>query len=149
MKRSETRAERTAQLAAAAVRRSEEARTRSMRALTTLEARGETISYASVASEAGVSASYLRKHPELSARIAASAGSGRNIAARRASTDPTAASLRTKLAVVTERLRSLDGDNARLRRENEALRGEVIELRRLARVNGKSSAAFAGERTHP
>jgi septation ring formation regulator EzrA len=124
---------RTRNLSKAAERRSEETLKRARGALIALHARGEEISYRTVAEEAGVSDSYLRKHPELSAQISALAGKFKPKAAPPSPTAATAASLRTKLTVTVERLKNVEEEARRLRQENEALRGEVLELRRRVR----------------
>jgi hypothetical protein len=129
----EAREARTHNLSKAAERRSEETLKRARSALFALHARGEPITHRRVAEEAGVSDSYLRKHPELSEQISSLAGKYKPKPAPPSPTASTAASLRTKLTVTVERLRKVEDEARRLRQENEALRGEVLELRRRVR----------------
>jgi hypothetical protein len=130
----ELRAARTAQLAAAAARRAESARADVQRALMRLRAKGGPFDLSAVATEAGCSTSYLRKHPDLLSEIRAAGSSSAARPARRGSASSSSLdSLRTKLLLVTERLRALEGENARLREENAVLRGELLDQRRKSR----------------
>lgn len=127
-------ADRTAAMHEARRAKAEAAEKRTRRAIMALHARGEAVTFESVAEEADVSTSYLRKHEVFKPQIDGLRRT-RNVPRPAPSTVPasTAASLRTKLDVVAERLRRVEAENALLRRENEALRGEVVDLRRKTR----------------
>lgn len=129
------RDERVRRLTEKARERSAESLAAARRAIMTLQARQQPITPTSVAREAGVSVSYLSSHPELREEIRASAPSGRRLN-KSTSASPSAESLRTQLDVMKNRLRDQKAELARLHRENAALRGEVLELRRVARRTG-------------
>jgi len=126
------RDERVTRLSEAARRRSAETRAKTERAITLLRSRGERITPTTVAQQAGVSVSYLSSQPDIRDRIRQLAGSSAAIKPEPRSSSE--ASLRTKLEVVTDRLREMEDEVAALRRENAALRGELLDLRRLRRA---------------
>jgi len=124
---------RTRQLRDAAANRAADSLARARRAIITLNARGEPVTFAAVAAEAKVSLSYLYKQPELAEEIRQRRSTGqppshpyRGPRRSPASTD----SLRTQLTVAAARLRELESEVRDLRAENEILRGEVLDLRR-------------------
>jgi hypothetical protein len=124
------REQRVERLREAAATRSADAIARAHRAVTTLVARGGTVTFASVAAEAHVSESFPCKHSELRDRIAAARRK-----ARSSHDAASAASLRVQLDVVIDRLNKTNARNALLAKENETLRGEVSDLRaRLRRL---------------
>lgn len=124
---------RVARLTARAQERSESALTSARRALIALSNRGLPVSFRTVATEAGVSESYLRKHPALAPEIRAlAAGSPRPKPASQPRT-PDVASMETKMLVMAERLRVLEAENRTLKSENETLRTEVLNAKRLNR----------------
>jgi hypothetical protein len=125
---------RTQQLKESAETRAADALARANRAIIILEARGEAITVASVAAQAGVSESYLYKHPDLQQEIRRRRGDRPTRPGRTRQTSASAESLRTQLTVASERLKNLDAEVRRLRQENETLRGEVLELRRQRRT---------------
>lgn len=105
------RAARTPQLAAAAAERAQNKRADVRRALMKLRARGGPFDLTTVAREAGCSTSYLRKQSGLFAEIRALAAASPAGAPRHGSANASSlASLRTKLQVATDRLRSLQQD---------------------------------------
>jgi hypothetical protein len=105
-------------LAAAAARRHELTRAKAIQALRELDRAGAPVTFASVASAAGISRSWLYTQPDLRSEIQelrnAAAPSGPALPARQRASDP---SLRARLAVALERNHQLAGENARLRRQ--------------------------------
>ncbi len=105
-------------LAAAAARRHELTRAKAIQALRELDRAGAPVTFASVASAAGISRSWLYTQPDLRGQIQelrnAAAPSGPALPARQRASDP---SLRARLAVALERNHQLAGENARLRRQ--------------------------------
>lgn len=126
------RDERVRRLTEKARERSAESLASARRAIMTLQARHQPITPTAVAREAGVSVSYLSSHPELRQEIKA-LSSPRRKSAKTGSASPSDESLRTQLEVVKSRLSEQEAELDRLRRENAALRGEVLELRRITR----------------
>lgn len=129
------RDERVERLRAARQSRASEALANAHRAITLLENRGKAVTFASVAEEADVSTSYLRKSEELSARIKTFAGtrSSTPAPAPASANAATIRGLRNKVEVMSERLRRLEVENTTLQAENAVLRGEVADARRRAR----------------
>ena len=81
-----------------------------------------------------MSESYLTKSVELRDQIRALAGDQRRAA--RPPQQPSASTLasnQTKLLVMADRIRELEGELHSLRDQNASLRGEVLDLRRSAR----------------
>ncbi len=105
-------------LAAATARRHELTRAKAIQALRELDRAGAPVTFASVASAAGISRSWLYTQPDLRSEIQelrnAAAPSGPALPARQRASDP---SLRARLAVALERNHQLAGENARLRRQ--------------------------------
>jgi len=105
-------------LAAAAARRHELTRAKAIQALRELDRAGAPVTFASVASAAGISRSWLYTQPDLRGQIQelrnAPAPSGPALPARQRASDP---SLRARLAVALERNHQLAGENTRLRRQ--------------------------------
>lgn len=133
------RDQRIDRLRQAAAARSADAVARAHRAITSLLARETALTFAIVAAEAQVSESFLYKHTELHDRITSARRPGRRPQARSEKESASAASLRIQLDVITERLAKANERNAGLVKENEALRGEVSDLRaRLRRPTGSS-----------
>jgi len=104
------------------------------RALMRLRAKGDPFDLATLARVAGCSTSYLYKHADI---VADAQSTSRKMAARSvkhgSATQSSAASLATKLGALTSRIQRLSAENARLSEENKTLRGEVLELSRVAR----------------
>jgi hypothetical protein len=124
------------QLRDASAARAADAFARAQRAIISLTARGENITFAAVATRARVSESYLYKQPELRSEIRKRRFD--DTLAQPHSDRPrggqaTADSLRTQLSVAASRLRTLEAEVRDLRGENETLRGKVLELRRRTR----------------
>jgi hypothetical protein len=116
-------------LAAAAIRRRDEARDRARTALRDLDRRGETISFQAVARRAGVSRQWLYTQPELRAEIERLRGRDSPAAPR---------------APDAERAReaSLRQRNTTLLAENRRLRDQIAELKtELAIAYGQRRAA--------
>ena len=105
-------------LAAAAARRHELTRAKAIQALRELDRAGAPVTFASVASAAGISRSWLYTQPDMRSQIQelrnAATPSGPALPARQRASDP---SLRARLAVALERNHQLAGENARLRRQ--------------------------------
>lgn len=128
------RDERVQRLTKAARERSTESLAAARRAIMTLRASNEAITPTSVAREAGLSVSYVSGKSELRTEIRAAAGTALS-STQTTDSEQSDASSKTKLSVATDRLREQEVELNRLRRENAILRGEVLELRRSARVN--------------
>lgn len=126
----ETRQSRTERLAEAATKRSADAEARARRAIIRLEQQNKPITFASVATVAGVSKSYLYAHTALSTAIREHRSSTRSPTSRPREEQATVASLRTKLHVVTTRLHEVEAQLRQARTENETLLGELVGLRR-------------------
>ena len=105
-------------LTAAAAQRHELTRAKAIQALRELDRAGAPVTFASVASAAGISRSWLYTQPDLRGQIQelrnTAAPSGPALPARQRASDP---SLRARLAVALERNHQLAGENARLRRQ--------------------------------
>ena len=107
-------------LSAAAARRHELTRSRTIQALRELDRAGTPVTFAGVAQTARVSRSWLYTQPDISSQIrhlrrkTEGAGSAGAIPAGQRTTD---ASLRARLAAALDRNRQLADDNARLRRQ--------------------------------
>jgi len=120
----------TPPLAAAAARRHEFTRSRAIQALRELDRAGAPVTFASVATAAGISRSWLYTQPDIRDQIqhlrdTTAKTPATTIPARQRATD---ASLRSRLTAALERNRVLAEENARLRRQ-------------LARVLGDQRAA--------
>jgi Family of unknown function (DUF6262) len=93
-------------------------RAKVIRALRELDRAGTLVAFASVATMAGISRSWLYAQPDLRGRIqelrSTAAPSGPALPARQRASDP---SLRARLAVALERNRQLAEENTRLRRQ--------------------------------
>jgi Family of unknown function (DUF6262) len=127
------RNDRVERLRLAASTRSAEAIARAHRAITALAARGEAVTFASVAAEAGVSESFLYKHQELGDRVREARKPVGRPKARSTKEAASAASLRVQLDVVTDRLAKAHEKIVALTSEVEMLRGTVADLRARAR----------------
>jgi len=106
-------------LAIAAARRHEHTRSRAIQALRELDRAGATVTFAGVATAAGISRSWLYTQPDIRDQIqrlrdAIAQPAGPAVPASQRASDP---SLRARLTVALERNRLLAGENARLRRQ--------------------------------
>jgi hypothetical protein len=107
-------------LSEAAARRHELTRARAIQALRELDRAGTPVTFARVATAAGISRSWLYTQPGISDQIrrlrgkADGAGSAGAIPAGQRATD---ASLRARLSAALDRNRQLADENARLRRQ--------------------------------
>jgi hypothetical protein len=107
-------------LSEAAARRHELTRAKAVQALRELDRAGIPITFAGVASAAGISRSWLYTQPDISAQIRRlrlttdGAGSAGAIPASQRASD---ASLRARLGAALDRNRQLADENARLRRQ--------------------------------
>ena len=115
-------------LSEAAARRHELTRARAIQALRELDRAGTPVTFAGVASAAGISRSWLYTQPDISDQIrrlrqkaADGAGSAGTIPASQRATD---ASLRARLATALSRNRQLTDENTRLRRQLARALGE-------------------------
>lgn len=124
---------RTDGLRAAAANRSADAIARAHRAITSRTARDAQVTFATVAAEAAVSESFLYKHRELNDRIKTARRPIGRPRARSQSEAASTASLRIQLEVITARLAAVSERNELLAAENEALRGEISDLRAVRR----------------
>ncbi len=126
----EARRARTERLADVTTKRSADAEARARRAIIRLGQQNQAISFTSVAKTAGVSKSYLYAHPALSTAIRSHRSAGRSAPPPPREEQATAASLRTKLHVVTARLQEVEASLRQAKAENETLLGELVLLRR-------------------
>jgi hypothetical protein len=121
-----------APLAEAAARRHELTRARAIQALRELDRAGGPVTFASVASTAGISRSWLYtqddiRHQIQQLRDATAGKTGTAVPARQRATD---ASLRSQLAAALQRNRQLAEDNSRLRRQLARALGDQRSARR-------------------
>jgi Family of unknown function (DUF6262) len=106
-------------LAAAAARRHELTRAKAIQALRELDRAGKTVTFAAVASAAGISRSWLYTQPDIrdqiqQLRATCNGKPGGAIPAGQRATD---ASLRARLTAALQRNQALVEENARLRRQ--------------------------------
>lgn len=106
-------------LAEAAARRHELTRAKAIQALRELDRAGKPVTFAAVASAAGISRSWLYTQPDIRDQVqrlrrAARHGSGPAIPVGQRASE---ASLRARLDTVIQRNRALAEENARLRRQ--------------------------------
>lgn len=125
-----TRTARIERLAHATAKRAADAEARARRAIIRLEQQNKPITIASVAAAARVSTSYLYAHAALRSEIRNRPSPSRLSALRPKDEQATAASLRTKLQVVRERLHEVEAQLRQALAENEVLLGELVDLRR-------------------
>ena len=121
-----------APLAKAAARRHELTRSRAIQALRELDRAGTPVTFASVATAAGISRSWLYtqadiRHQIQQLRDTSASTAGTAIPARQRATD---ASLRSQLAAALERNRQLAEENSRLRRQLARALGDQRTARR-------------------
>lgn len=122
---------RVARLTAKAQARAAETLAKARRSIMGLSNRGMPVTFRTVAADAGVSESYLRKHPDLASQVRALAGQTRQATVRAApARQPSIASMETKMLVMSDRLDELEDEAKRLKADNEALRGELLAERR-------------------
>lgn len=122
------RSERIERLRRDAQERSADATARVRRAIIKLERGGQAITFVSVANEARVSRSFL--YNNVIARSLVESKRTAPSANNRLNDPEKAAGEATKLAVVTQALRALQGEVRVLREENARLRGDLAALRR-------------------
>lgn len=115
---------RETRLRAAARKKSAEAVARAHRAIVSLENRGQTVNFNTVAEVGSVSKDFLYNNTELRALITQKRGRPAGLAIP--ATEGTEASAAVKLQVVTAALERLRAENAHLRQENARLRGEIL-----------------------
>jgi hypothetical protein len=114
-------------LVEAAARRHELTRAKAIQALRELDRAGTPVTFAAIATAAGISRSWLYTQPDISDRIRRlrgktdGAGSAGAVPAGQRATD---ASLRARLAAALDRNKQLADDNARLRRQLARALGE-------------------------
>jgi hypothetical protein len=111
--------DRSAGLRAAAARKRENACARARTALRKLDDDGDTITFQSVARQAGVSRQWLYQQPDLRAEIERLRAAGH----QRPSGVP--AAQRTSEGSLGQRMATLSEENRRLREENGALKTEL------------------------
>lgn len=123
------RNERVARLRAAAQRKCQDAAARAHRAILTLENRRQAVNFNTVAATGGVSKDFLYSNPQLRSLIMEKRASrpSPNVSAGQRTSEVSAL---VKLAVATEALNRVRQENAQLRLENAALRGELLATRR-------------------
>ena len=120
------RTDNTANLITAAHRRHELTRSKTIQALHELDASGAPVTYQVVARRAQVSRSWLYTQPDIRAEIERLRDHGRRppaspIPTRQRTTEP---SLQRRLETATARIRELNADNHRLRRQLEQALGQ-------------------------
>jgi hypothetical protein len=114
-------------LSEAAARRHELTRAKAIQALRELDRAGAPVTFAAIATAAGISRSWLYTQPDISDQIRRprgktdGAGSAGAIPATQRATD---ASLRARLTAALDRNKQLADDNARLRRQLARALGE-------------------------
>jgi Family of unknown function (DUF6262) len=128
-----------APLAKAAARRHELTRSRAIQALRELDRSGHPVTFASVATAAGISRSWLYTQADIRDQItrlrgARNRGTRETVPASQRASDN---SLRARLAATLERNRQLTDENARLRRQLARVLGDE----RATRPGRYSSAA--------
>ena len=108
-----------APLAEAAARRHELTRAKAIQALRELDRAGTPVTFAAVASAAGISRSWLYTQPDIRDQIQRLRGTSnhRPASAIPASQRATDASLHARLTAALQRNQALAGENARLRRQ--------------------------------
>jgi hypothetical protein len=108
-----------ASLAEAAARRHELTRAKAIQALRELDRAGMPVTFAAVASAAGISRSWLYTQPDIRDQIQRLRGTrnGKPASAIPASQRATDASLRARLTAALQRNQALADENARLRRQ--------------------------------
>jgi hypothetical protein len=106
-------------LAEAAARRHELTRAKAIQALRELDRAGKAVTFAAVASAAGISRSWLYTQPDIRSQIQRLRGTrnGKPAGAIPADQRATDASLRTRLTAALQRNQALAEENARLRRQ--------------------------------
>lgn len=125
---------RVARLSVKAQERAAEALANARRSIMALSNRGLPVTFKTVSADAGVSESYLRKHPELAGEIRALAGREQPAVTKATPPrGPSLASMETKMLVMGDRIDELEAENRRLRADNEALRGELLAEKRRSR----------------
>jgi hypothetical protein len=108
-----------APLAEAAARRHELTRSKAIQALRELDRAGTPITFAAIASAAGISRSWLYTQPDIRSQVQQLRSSHRTSTATAipAAQQPTASSLRARLTAALQRNQALAEENARLRRQ--------------------------------
>ena len=104
-------------LSEAAARRHELTRAKAIQALRELDRAGAPVTFAGVASAAGISRSWLYTQPDISGQIRRLRKSTYGAAAIPAGQRATEASLRARLTAALDRNKQLADENARLRRQ--------------------------------
>lgn len=137
------RADNTHHLVASAHRRAIKTRERAVAALRRLDATGQPVSFDILASEAGVSRSWLYRQPDLRAEIerlralSDRAPTSPPIPARQRASDT---SLRRRLEVVNAEIRRLRQENQRLREQFAATLGELRAARLLGQADDQGAS---------
>lgn len=108
-----------APLAEAAARRHELTRAKAIQALRELDRAGKPVTFAAVASAAGISRSWLYTQPDIRSQVQRLRGSGSpgTAGAVPVGQRATVSSLRARLATALQRNQALAEENARLRRQ--------------------------------
>lgn len=132
------RADNTRHIVAAAQRRHELTRSKTIQALRELETTGTTVTFDAVATTAGVSRSWLYTQPDLRAEI-----ERLREATQRTPTTPLPARQRASDASLLRRLEAANERNRQLTEENRRLRDQ------LARALGEQRAARTREPDKP
>jgi hypothetical protein len=112
-------------LAAAAARRHELTRAKAIQALRELDRAGTPVTFASIATAAGISRSWLYTQPDISNQVRRLRSAARDPASTvPASQRATDSSLRARLTAALERNQQLADENTRLRRQLARALGE-------------------------
>jgi hypothetical protein len=136
------RADNSHHLRAAARRRAQATRDRAVRALRRLDAAGRTITFDTVAREAGVSRSWLYGQDDLRAEIQRRRGDT-SPGPTASPTSPIPARQRASDASLRRRLEAINAEIGRLRQENQQLREQLawaLGDRRAAHVRSQPDA---------
>ena len=120
----------TTALAAAAHQRTHDTRHRAVEALRHLDADGQTITFNSVAHQAGVSRSWLYRQPDLRAQI------NRLRTPAHAATPPVPSAQRASTDSLRQRLDTTLAEIQRLKIENQQLREQLARRYGQQRANG-------------
>ena len=140
-----------AQLAAAAARRHELTRARAIQALRELDRAGTPVTFAAVATAAGISRSWLYTQPDIRSQIEQlrQATQHQPAPAIPAAQHATDASLRVRLTTALERNRTLAEENARLRRQLARTLGDQRATRTQSSNDPPPQTSAANPRTIP
>ncbi|HZD00820.1 MAG TPA: DUF6262 family protein [Actinomycetes bacterium] len=146
------RADNSRYVVQAAQRRSQATRDRAVQALRRLVARGDPITFDSLARTAGVSRSWLYAQPDLRLKVARLRARQRERQGAAPATPPVPARQRASDASLRRRLEAVNAEIRRLREENRQLREQLawaLGERRAAALHGQTEPTSAAKHTRP